>query len=149
MLFNSVDSFMTGWFGMTKFLTTPVPFPLIQMTRTIVLIYVFTLPMIFLKDDPSPFLFEHCLVVFLLTYGFVGLELVSIELDNPFGNDDNDFDCYAFARGVFDDTYLMIHDTDGPEYADMVRRRMNSGKRAGGAVSETTGLLLYNDEFSV
>ena len=33
----------------------------------------------------------HCFVIFLLTYGFVGLELVAIELDNPFGNDPNDF----------------------------------------------------------
>lgn len=31
-------------------------------------------------------------MVFLMTYGFVGLELVAIELDNPFGNDANDFD---------------------------------------------------------
>jgi predicted membrane chloride channel (bestrophin family) len=30
-------------------------------------------------------------MVFLLTYGFVGLEVVAIELDNPFGRDPNDF----------------------------------------------------------
>lgn len=77
---------------MRKFLTTPVPFPLIQMTRTIVLVYVFTLPMVFLKDDAVNLMYEHCVLVFLLTYGFVGLELVSIELDDPFGNDDNDFE---------------------------------------------------------
>ncbi len=151
-LLSSVDSFMNGWYGMRKFLTTPVPFPLIQMTRTIVLIYVFTLPLIFLKDDPINLMYEHCLVVFLLTYGFFGLELVSIELDNPFGSDDNDFDCHAFACVVFEDTLLMINDTDGPEYADIVRRRMNSGKRpnrSNGTVALETTELLYNDEFSV
>lgn len=151
-LLSTVDSFMNGWFGMRKFLTTPVPFPLIQMTRTIVLIYVYSLPLIFLKDDAVSLMYEHCIVVFLLTYGFVGLELVSIELDDPFGNDDNDFDCLAYARIVFEDTFLMINDTDGPEYADIVRRRMNSGKRpyqSGSKDPSETTELLYNDEFSV
>jgi predicted membrane chloride channel (bestrophin family) len=32
-------------------------------------------------------------MVFVLTYGFIGLEVVAIELDNPFGNDPNDFNC--------------------------------------------------------
>ena len=129
-LLATVDGFMNGWYGMRKFLTTPVPFPLIQMTRTLVLIYVFTLPLIFLKEDPENLLVEHCAIIFLLTYGFVGLELVSIELDDPFGKDANDFDCVAYARVVFEDTYLMIHDTDGRDYADMVHRRMHSGVRS-------------------
>lgn len=150
-MMGTIDSFMTGWFGMRKFLTTPVPFPLIQMTRTLVMVYVFSLPLVFLKE-PVVLIWEHCVVVFLLTYGFVGLELVSIELDDPFGNDDNDFDCLAYARMVFEDTFLMINDTDGPEYADIVRRRMNAGKRPyqrdGNDTSEST-VLLYHDEFSV
>jgi hypothetical protein len=33
----------------------------------------------------------------VLTYGFMGLETVSIELDNPFGDDDNDFDNLGMA----------------------------------------------------
>lgn len=60
--------------------------------------------------------------------------------------------CLSFAKIVFEDTYLMINDTDGPEYADIARRRMNSGKRPymreGKDASEATELL-YHDEFSV
>jgi predicted membrane chloride channel (bestrophin family) len=107
--------------SMRKFMTTPVPFPLIQMTRTIVLFYIFTIPFVLLKDESAGInmLVEHCVVVFMLTYGYVqrnqvvillpvascvlrssfvlwnsflGLELVSIELDDPFGDDDNDFE---------------------------------------------------------
>jgi predicted membrane chloride channel (bestrophin family) len=40
-LLGSVDSFMGGYYGMRKFLTTPVPFPLIQMARTFVFLYVY------------------------------------------------------------------------------------------------------------
>jgi len=77
---------------MRKFITTPVPFPLIQMTRTILCFYLFTIPLIFLKDSKAENVVEHSLSVFMLTYGFMGLELVAIELDDPFGNDDNDFE---------------------------------------------------------
>jgi len=54
---------------MRKFMTTPVPFPLIQMTRTIVLFYVYTIPFVLLNDATSKLLIEHCVVVFLITYG--------------------------------------------------------------------------------
>jgi predicted membrane chloride channel (bestrophin family) len=73
----------------------------------------------------------HCFVVFLLTYGFVGLEMVAIELDStsnvvsitmltayvdslrfnvvytdPFGNDANDLNIrYAVIRFL---TYVVL-----------------------------------------
>jgi predicted membrane chloride channel (bestrophin family) len=86
----SINSFMGGYYGIRTFVTTPVPFPLIQMARTFLFLYVFTVPFVLLRDDSSRF--AHCFAVFLLTYGFMGLEVVAIELDNPFGDDENDFD---------------------------------------------------------
>ena len=73
-LLGSVDSFMGGYYGMRKFLTTPVPFPLIQMARTFVFLYLFTVPFVLLGDKSSNV--AHCVTVFLMTYGFMGLEVV-------------------------------------------------------------------------
>ena len=145
-LLGSVGSFMVGYDGMRKFLTTvtsssscvslfarllshsyssqPVPFPLIQMARTFLFLYVFTVPFVLLKDQ-SP-LFAHCFSVFLLTYGFVGLELVAIELDDPFGNDANDLDNGALAMTAYEDIYLTVLDLDGPEWTDKLRVRMHN-----------------------
>lgn len=86
----SVNGFMGGYYGIRKFITTPTPFPLIQMARLLLFLYLFTVPFILLSDKSSEF--AHCFAVFLMTYGFMGLEVVAIELDNPFGDDDNDFD---------------------------------------------------------
>ena len=88
-LCSSVDSFMTGYHGLRKFLTTPVPFPLIQLSRTFLFLYVFTIPFELLTDSST--LAAHCFFVFLITMGFLGLETVAEELDNPFGDDANDF----------------------------------------------------------
>ena len=38
------------------------------------------------------------MLVFLLTFGFSGLEIVSIEMSDPFGVDSTDFDLYFMAE---------------------------------------------------
>lgn len=141
-LMGSVDSFMGGYYGMRKFLTTPFPFPLVQMARTFLFFYVYTVPFALLSDSSNAV--AHCIVIFILTYGFMGLEYVSIELDNPFGEDDNDFDNLGMAYTAFEDTYLSILQVDGPEWTDRLRKRMNpfgnSAGRTGGG--ETSSLLV-------
>ena len=57
------------------------------MARTFLFFYVYTVPFALLSDSSNAV--AHCIVIFILTYGFMGLEYVSIELDNPFGEDDN------------------------------------------------------------
>ena len=88
-LMGSVDAFMGGYYGLRKFLTTPTPFPLIQLTTTFTFFYVFTIPYVLLGDDSG--LVAHMFFTFLITMGFIGLNAVAIELDNPFGDDPNDF----------------------------------------------------------
>lgn len=121
-ILGSVDSFMDGFYGIRKFMTTPVPFPLVQMARTFLFLYIFTVPFVLLNDESS--VYAHCFTIFLLTYGFMGLEVVAIELDNPFGDDPNDFNCLALAYTAFEDIYLFVRDCDGSEWADLLLDRM-------------------------
>jgi predicted membrane chloride channel (bestrophin family) len=92
-----VDVFMTNYYGMTKFLTTPVPFPLIRMARTFLFFYMFTVPLALLAVSGSSTA-AHICTVFVLTYGCMGLDAVAIEWDDPFGDDPNDFDNLAMAE---------------------------------------------------
>jgi ion channel-forming bestrophin family protein len=70
--------------------TTPIPFPMVQMSRTFIFFYIFTLPSALLTASSTPG--ADLVVLFIVTYGFIGLELISIELDDPFGDDAIDFD---------------------------------------------------------
>lgn len=92
-MYAFVNAFMDGYHGITKLLTTPVPFPLIQMTSTFLWFYIFTVPFALLSADDSSLYaaVAHCLVTFALTFGFVGMDLISAQLDDPFGMDENDF----------------------------------------------------------
>ena len=156
-LYAFVNGFMDGYHAICKLLTTPVPFPLIQMTSTFLWFYIFTVPFALLSaDDTGVFAaVAHCLVVFALTFGFVGMDLISIQLDDPFGEDENDFKyvlqvmfllligmackcltCFrcllllcsnlALAQMAFEDAYLTIQDVDGAEWANILRKKMNS-----------------------
>jgi Bestrophin, RFP-TM, chloride channel len=85
-LLNNVSQLMEGHFALQKFMTTPVPPPLVYMSRTFVYLWVYTVPFVFLRDSTST-LWSRCVAVLILTLGFVGLELIAHQLDNPFGSD--------------------------------------------------------------
>lgn len=118
LLSNSAE-FNSAYHGLMKMITTPFSFPLVQMCRTFVMVWVFSLPLALSNDVHGYFWLLSC--VFFITYGFIGLEFVSIEMDNPFGDGPNDFDVFSLARVVFEDIFITIHDVDGKENSEMLR----------------------------
>ncbi len=56
---------------------------------------------------------------------FIGLEFVSIELDDPYGDDPNDFDILGMAKVAFDDIFICIYDADGKERAMTLKKCLN------------------------
>jgi predicted membrane chloride channel (bestrophin family) len=129
----------------SKYLTTPFPFPLVQMARTFLFFYVYTMPFALLSVVNKPI--EDICLSFIVTYGFVGIEFVSIELDDPFGEDPNDLPVLGQARSVFDDVCLCILETDGLEYANKLQSKMNPASPQthssnGNRASESTALLV-------
>ena len=71
----------------------------------------------------------------------MGLEFISIELDNPFGDDENDFDCVGTALAAFEDIYVCILECDGPEWTELLRQRVSHRRKGSGSeATETTAL---------
>jgi len=88
-LLDAVHGFNSAYYRVLRIASTPLPFAMIQMGRTFLFLWTFTLPfaLLGLLHDS---LLSVILFVFFLTYGFVGLEFVSMKLLHPFGNDPND-----------------------------------------------------------
>jgi predicted membrane chloride channel (bestrophin family) len=115
------------------------------MARTFLFFYVYTMPFALLSVVNKPI--EDICLSFIVTYGFVGIEFVSIELDDPFGEDPNDLPVLGQARSVFDDVCLCILETDGLEYANKLQSKMNPASPQthssnGNRASESTALLV-------
>jgi len=85
-----------AYHGLRILANTPFPFPLVQMGRTFLAFWVFTLPFALCSAQYELIGLLWC--IFFVTYGFVGLEYVSTELDDPFGDDATDFDDLGMAE---------------------------------------------------
>lgn len=106
----SVDLF-SAYTNFRKLNLTPFPFPLVQMGRTFLFFWIFTLPFALYSD--MVVLPALLVMIFFISFGFLGLEFIAIEMDDPFGDDPNDFDVYSFANVVYDDIYIASRDLDG------------------------------------
>lgn len=121
-LFAFVSDYTKGYNDIFALLDTGFPFPLIQMCRTFVFLYVFTMPWImYLGEGSSIGLFPLMIYNFFVTYAFLGLEFVSLEMDDPYGDDPNDLEIGSLAEKVFEDIIMCIEDVDGEEKANILR----------------------------
>lgn len=108
-----VTQFASAWSGLAKLVSTPFPFPLVQMARSFLFFWIYSLPFALAGTGEDPT--QTMMLMFFLTYGFAGIEHVSMELDDPFGTDPNDFDDEYLSQLAIDDILMVIHKADGPE----------------------------------
>lgn len=127
-----VSDVVTAVHELKKLITTPFPFPLVQMARTFLFAWVFSLPLVLINDDDS--VWEAMAIILFCTYGFLGLEYVNMELDDPFGTDANDFPTQRWAENSFEDIYITIFQTDGMGPATELRKRISTRVARGDAL---------------
>lgn len=132
-----VASFQEAFHGFRVLIFTPYPFPLVQMTRAFLFFWVYTLPLVLLKDYR---LWSSLLIVLLVSFGFIGIEYVSMALDDPFGDETNDVDEHGMALLVYEDIYLSLYRTDGPAAAFKLRDRVLDRYKQG------RGIDCYRDD---
>lgn len=108
--FSTLASFTSAYRELLKIASTPLPFPMIQMGRTFLFLWIFSMPLALggLELQLSAVLVFICFI----TYGYIGLELVAIRLLRPWGDDINDLN----IDGVRDATLSGIdNDCKGEE----------------------------------
>ena len=123
-LTDQVELFLEGFHGIRVYLTIPLPFSMIQMARIFLVLYVFTMPFAILSADLKLADFQVVLLVMLMTYGFMGLEIVSTNLDDPFGSDPSDLPVIEQMKELMEDVMLMISQVDGLDAAMQLRSRI-------------------------
>ena len=100
-----------------------------QISLAFILCWVFTLPLALLSVMTVRAAITG--VTFAITAAFVGLLKVSVELDDPFGDDPNDIDVNGMVDGVLADLRVVLDEIDGDGAAE----------KAGIPEAETTVLL--------
>ena len=60
----------------------------------------------------------------LITFGFLGLEFVAMELSDNFGDDPADFDNMGYAEFCQEDCYIAISKLDGHDWGRRLKGRV-------------------------
>jgi len=142
-LTDQVELFLEGYHGIRVYLNIPLPYSMVQMSRIFLLLYVVTMPFAILSADLKLADAQVILLVFIMTYGFMGLELVSTNLDDPFGDDPADLPVIEITKELMEDAFLMISRVDGLDAALRLRDRMKPAppRRSNEPATEEDGLL--------
>jgi len=100
-LINKLGEFVSDYRLCLQLASTPLPFGLVQMGRVFLCLWTFTMPLVLLQG-PFSDMWSAMIFLFFLTYGFIGLELVAMNLASPFGDGPNDIRVSALRDAVFD-----------------------------------------------
>lgn len=124
-LLDLVGDYLKGFSGLEKLMRTPMPFPLVQMAKMFLYVWLFTLPFVLCHDGDGEYSVIWLMaLVALITFGFLGLEFVAIELADNFGSDPCDFDNLGYAELCQEDCYIAIGKLDGHDWARRLRQRV-------------------------
>ncbi len=89
--------------GCEKIQKTPLPFVYVVMIKQLILVYLLTLPIA---------VGNHCgwwspVLVAIVSFGLFGIEEASVEIEDPFGTDDNCLDMETYTLGIIRDAGQM------------------------------------------
>lgn len=97
-MIDQLNVFLNAYRELLRLAATPLPFTMIQMGRTFLFLWVFSMPfaLVGIVDE----IVSVLVFIFFLTYGYIGLEFVSMKLLHPFGDSGNDIDILGIGESV-------------------------------------------------
>lgn len=94
---------------------TPLPFAYVVHLRRALVIYCFTLPFALVRE----YGWSTVLDVLLVTYVFFGIEEIGVEIEGPFGHDENDLPLESICDTIYKNVYSMAELSDIPRDLDV------------------------------
>lgn len=89
--------------GCERIRKTPLPFAYVVHLRRALLLYCITLPFALVET----FGWWTLLDVLLVAYTFLGIEEIGVEIEGPFGNDENDLPLEAISETIHQNLYSI------------------------------------------
>jgi ion channel-forming bestrophin family protein len=90
---------------------TPLPFAYVVHLRRTLILYCFSLPFALIE----PFGWVSVLDTFFVAYTFFGIEEIGVEIEDPFGEDDNDLPLEDICKNIEGNVLALI--TESPRTA--------------------------------
>ena len=101
---QNIRGLIEGFNGVDKVHAVQVPFPYAQMLIIFLGIYCFTIPFMFVQDFGWLAVVPSCVI----TLAFFGINEVAIEIEDPFGDDDNDLPVDKMGDALYEDLNMYM-----------------------------------------
>lgn len=101
---NNLTQLIAGFNGVDKVHNVPIPFPYAQMISLLMSLYCFTAPFMFVASFGWATFLPAC----FLTTSFFGINEVAIEIEDPFGTDENDLPLDVMGNALKDDCEMNL-----------------------------------------
>ena len=86
---------------------TPIPFSHSTFIKLFVIVYIIILPF----GLVDVFSYLTIPAVFIMAFALIGIEVISEEIENPFGMDANDLPTEQLSAKIRDNVYEILHVT--------------------------------------
>lgn len=103
MLDQNIQLLVDHLGGCERIRKTPLPFAYVVHLRRALVIYCFTLPFALVGD----FGWFTLVAVLLVAYTFFGIEEIGVEIEGPFGNDENDLPMEDICATIHRNLYAL------------------------------------------
>jgi putative membrane protein len=100
MLESFVCGLVENLSGCERIRTTPIPFSYAASIKQLLTVYLLTLPFVLLPRMDG----LGVLAMTLITFGLISIEQAGLDIENPFGDDDNDLPLEEFCTMIGEDT---------------------------------------------
>lgn len=109
---GSLQKMMDAFEAMDQNITTPLPLPYCHLCKTLMLIFLAVFPIVGVSAQEG--LMLNVVAPTIIAIAMFGLESISMEIEDPFGDDDNDFDVVRTVAAIEGSIYEVMHCRNDP-----------------------------------
>lgn len=122
-IFQEMEKAMVEHNNIVQLMTIPFPFPYSQACVILMIIHLISFPMVVITWTEQPL--AASLITFVSCVCFLSLELISAELENPFGDDVNDLPITHIHDEFNEGLQLLLHPSMEDKFV-MNRHKLSS-----------------------
>lgn len=109
---GSLGKMMRAFEEMDQNITTPLPLPYCHLCKTLMLTFLLVFPIVGVSAEDG--LMLNVVAPTIIATAMFGLESISMEIEDPFGDDDNDFDVIRTVAAIEGSIFEVMHCRNDP-----------------------------------
>jgi len=115
---GSIQKLMLAFEEMDQNITTPLPLPYCHLCKSLMFIFLFVFPIVGVNFQDGSIL--NIITPCVIALAMFGIEVISMEIEDPFGDDVNDFDTMRILAGIEGSMHEVMITRNDPSLVNFI-----------------------------